>query len=316
MTDFLTLETEVDLQRLVAEGIEESLVLDYKASAALSKDNGKVNELCKDVSAFANSAGGQIVYGIAEKKDKNGAPRPDRVDGGVTDPALNREWLENLLLTRIQPRIDGLDIKPIRLAAGGTAYVLSIPQAMSRAPHQANHSYSKRYNFSSVPMADYEVRDAMKRASAPDLTCEFSISSMPKIEFPHGDKGQSSFFSVSFAIGNHSPVPAEHVIATLFHDRALFPEVGASFNDPAQTRWAVNGEHLEGRTQIVSPRFALPIFKEHPYALGLQRFRFIAFQTLGRSHFYLGIKLFWPGGTYQKMGVLHLQNDRVSLSFD
>ena len=57
-----------DLKRLVEEGIEESLTLDYKASAALTRESSAVNELCKDVSAFANSAGGQIVYGVEEEK--------------------------------------------------------------------------------------------------------------------------------------------------------------------------------------------------------------------------------------------------------
>jgi predicted HTH transcriptional regulator len=60
----LDLKNKADLQRLVDEGLEESLTLDYKASPSLSRDGKNPEELCKDVSALANSAGGQLIYGI------------------------------------------------------------------------------------------------------------------------------------------------------------------------------------------------------------------------------------------------------------
>jgi len=63
----LKLEERADLDMLVAQGIQESLTLDYKEARSLGKGSPERNELCKDVSAFANSAGGQIVYGIEEK---------------------------------------------------------------------------------------------------------------------------------------------------------------------------------------------------------------------------------------------------------
>jgi len=63
----LKLEERADLDMLVAQGIQESLALDYKEARSLGKGSPERNELCKDVSAFANSAGGQIVYGIEEK---------------------------------------------------------------------------------------------------------------------------------------------------------------------------------------------------------------------------------------------------------
>ena len=62
----LKIDTKADLERLIAEGIQESLTLDYKASPALAKGESQRNELCKDVTAFANSAGGQIIYAIEE----------------------------------------------------------------------------------------------------------------------------------------------------------------------------------------------------------------------------------------------------------
>jgi predicted HTH transcriptional regulator len=62
----LKLETKSDLERLKNDDIQESVTLDYKDAAALGKTSPQRSELCKDVSAFANSAGGQIIYGIQE----------------------------------------------------------------------------------------------------------------------------------------------------------------------------------------------------------------------------------------------------------
>src|SRR4051812_36103926 len=133
----LRLETKADLQKLLDEQIGESLTLDYKASPALAKDSRSRDELCKDVSAFANSAGGQIVYGIDEKTHT--------VDAGSE---LSREWVEQVLDSNIQPRIESLVITPIAISEGRHAYVITIPQAISRAPHQApDNKYYKRQNF-------------------------------------------------------------------------------------------------------------------------------------------------------------------------
>ena len=57
---------EADILLLITNGVKESLELDYKQCASLQKADGKKKEISKDVSAFANSAGGTIVYGMIE----------------------------------------------------------------------------------------------------------------------------------------------------------------------------------------------------------------------------------------------------------
>src|SRR5579863_7950182 len=105
----LHLNTKSDLQRLIDDAIQESLTLDYKASPALARD--RKYELCKDVSALANSAGGQIIYGIEEKDQK-----PFKIDDGVE--GITREWVEQVIDSNVHPRILGLTITPIELAKG------------------------------------------------------------------------------------------------------------------------------------------------------------------------------------------------------
>ncbi|MGK6324651.1 helix-turn-helix domain-containing protein [Sphingomonas sp. DT-51] len=201
------------MQELVSQEVQESITLDYKRSAALSKDNGARNELVKDVSAFANSAGGMIIYEIEEE-----GILPKKVDGGV-DEAITREWIEQVLNSRIQPKVSGLLVKAIPLASGGNAFVIEIPQATSYAPHQAgDRKYYKRFNFASEPMEDYEVKDALRRASRSDLYLR--VMSFPSALWP-------GRLRVAVYIANRSDEPALYTGVTLNIDQRL-----ASENEP------------------------------------------------------------------------------------
>jgi hypothetical protein len=154
---------EGDLLALIRDEVQESLTLDYKRSAALGKGNTERNNLSKDVSAFANSEGGMLIYGMEEDGHV-----PTAIDAGVDRALITKEWLESVIKTNIHPTIDRTLIKQVPLPSKSTnavAYVLEIGQANSRAPHQAfDHRYYKRFNFESTPMEDYEVRDLMRRS--------------------------------------------------------------------------------------------------------------------------------------------------------
>jgi hypothetical protein len=124
-------------------------------------------ELSRDVSAFANSDGGILIYGVQEDKTTR---HPTYIDNGVPTDKINKEWLENSLGGNVSPRIEGLRIIPIPLTDTHSLFVLEIPKS-PRAPHQAgDNRYYKRFNFSNHPMEDYEVRDVYsRRAITPPL---------------------------------------------------------------------------------------------------------------------------------------------------
>jgi hypothetical protein len=153
---------EKELDDLYQGAIMESLTLEYKDSRALGNHDHQKSEMFKDVSAFANSAGGILIYGMKER-----GHLPLGTDDGVDPSRISREWIENILTSNIQPKIDNLLVKPIPLDSkrlGSVAYALEIPQATSRGPHQGpEHKYYKRYNFKAEAMEDYEVRDLMRR---------------------------------------------------------------------------------------------------------------------------------------------------------
>src|SRR6476469_5815198 len=94
--------SEETILSMIKDGDKESLELEYKECAALYPlTDGKKKELSKDVSAFANSAGGIIVYGVKE----NGHV-PIAIDSGFDPNSISKEQLEHVINSNIHPRID------------------------------------------------------------------------------------------------------------------------------------------------------------------------------------------------------------------
>lgn len=161
--------TEAELSQMITNKIEENLHLDYKGAGSLAATDGKKKEIAKDISAFANSDGGYVIYGILEYSDVALRHLPEKFDP-IDRTVISKEWLEQVINSNIQPKISGLTIHPIALNsdANQVAYVVNIPK--SNTAHQASDKkYYKRYNFESVAMEDYEIKDIINRLSSPDL---------------------------------------------------------------------------------------------------------------------------------------------------
>jgi Putative DNA-binding domain len=254
----LDLKKKTDLQRLVDEGLEESLTLDYKASPSLSRDGKNPEELCKDVSALANSAGGQLIYGIEEDK-ANG--KPSKVDDGVSDPKITKEWIEQILNSKVQPRMDGVRIERIDMETGKFGYVISVHQSQT-GPHQApDGKYYKRFNFQSVPMHDYEIRDILRRSTTPNLDVKLSLPTGMKhrLEFsPHQDYSKS--FLLGVTVSNSSPTPAYHAIVEVWVNDVLAVPFAVQFTQSHGTESPPGRRFKVMRWTLSSPP-GIPIFE-------------------------------------------------------
>jgi hypothetical protein len=165
--------TEQDLLDLIRNGVEEDLNLDYKANDSLNNTDGKKKEISKDVSAFANSDGGTLVYGMEEDQSTH---LPIRLEG-INPAATTQEWLEQVINSRIRPRIDGIRINPVPLSAPrtGTAFVVYVPASPRAAHMAADYRHYKRFNFQSIPMEHYELEDVRRRQKGPLLTLEVTV---------------------------------------------------------------------------------------------------------------------------------------------
>src|ERR1035437_9818938 len=90
-----------EIERMIRDQVQENIHLDFKASKAISQKAR--DEIAKDVSAFANSDGGVLVYGVEEDKASH---FPVRIDEGVDDSVSSREWIENIVTSGISPKVN------------------------------------------------------------------------------------------------------------------------------------------------------------------------------------------------------------------
>jgi hypothetical protein len=201
---------ESDLLALITAGARESVQFEFKQCDALAKTDGKRKEVSKDVSAFANSAGGTIVYGMIENGHVATA-----LDGGYDPDDITKEWLDQVINSCIQRRIDGVRIRQVELrthAPGRVAYVVCVPQS-TRAPHQAaDKRFYKRYNFESQPMEEYEIRDVARRAESPNLSLAYNIT-------PTGSTPPT--WVLRPVIKNDAATPARYIVIALLLDAKI-----------------------------------------------------------------------------------------------
>ncbi|MCX7310342.1 MAG: ATP-binding protein [Alphaproteobacteria bacterium] len=171
LDNFQNFSSREDLERLLAEGQTENTSIEFKNSAALTRNKSDFEEMCRDVTAFANAGGGQVFYGIGEDKKA----KKYFVDTGVEDPVITREWIDQKLASNVNPSMQGVRISEFPVSDKGRAFVLTIPPT-SNGPHQSpDHKYYRRSETHRPSMTDREIRDVIARSTTPDLDVELTF---------------------------------------------------------------------------------------------------------------------------------------------
>jgi len=124
---------------LIADEVDEQVRIEYKAELKYDTNDDK-KELLRDVSSFANTAGGDIFFGIAETKGK-----PVRIDGlAVPDTDKLTSTLEQMIRDGLEPKLSGHRARPIPLESGKYVIVVRIPRGYA-APHRVSFQSASQF---------------------------------------------------------------------------------------------------------------------------------------------------------------------------
>jgi hypothetical protein len=130
---------EHDLRQLIDNETTESSDLEFKLLPPDNSDAQKI-EFLKDVTGFANTRGGHLVFGIAESDGI--AVELAGLNDPPADAAVRR--LQDMLLGSIEPRLTSVNFKIVKLEKGGYALVLHIPRSW-RPPHRVAFAKHRRF---------------------------------------------------------------------------------------------------------------------------------------------------------------------------
>lgn len=251
--------TEEDILLLISLKVEESIHLDFKQADSLEKKDSKKLELAKDVSAFANSAGGFIVYGL--KEINHVAESLSFIDGNE----ITKEWIEQIIQTRIQRKIEGLKILPIRFDDDikKSVYVIKIPES-SLAPHMTSDKrFYKRYNFESVQMEEYEIRNLYNRKEKTKLIINNIIASS-QIKYENkGNFNEIVFFYLGFQVENIGKAIEKHYKLLI---KLNFTEYTLKWDGLNNTK--PSHSVLKNNERIITLPNNYPIFPEEVLTIG------------------------------------------------
>lgn len=131
--------TQVHLQQLIADQVQEGPHVEFKRELPATWDSGAKHDLLADVSAFANAGGGDLIYGIAED-DQGQAASLVPLTLNPDETALK---LADFLLNGVEPRMPGVQIQPVAVTVGdvqGFAIIVRVPQSWA-GPHRVKSNY-------------------------------------------------------------------------------------------------------------------------------------------------------------------------------
>ncbi|MSP72106.1 MAG: ATP-binding protein [Myxococcales bacterium] len=136
--------------------------------------SGFAAALSRQVSAFANGAGGRLFLGLDDHGRIDGGLPTDLKGGGT------RAWLEDVIPASVDPALRAFNVYEIQPAVGPrwrslilpghAVYVIDI-QPSEDAPHQAlDHRYYLRIAGKSRPMGHVHVQDVLQRTRHPKVS--------------------------------------------------------------------------------------------------------------------------------------------------
>ncbi|MFA5192462.1 MAG: ATP-binding protein [Verrucomicrobiia bacterium] len=220
-----------DIEALVTNQVPEGRSLDYKEQLCGQSPDDK-REFLYDVSSFANTSGGDLIYGVREKRDSDGKPTgiPETACGLVNLNAdIEIRRMESLVRDGIDPRIAGVEIRSVNGFPNGPVLLIRIPRSWM-APHMVTlggvSRFYSRDNRSKYPLDVSQIRSAFALSEElPEKVRRFRADRLSRI------------------ISSEAPVPLSeqptivlHVVPIAAFDPATRLDIGSLASKNVQLR--------------------------------------------------------------------------------
>ncbi len=159
--------TPEHIQGLIDSEVAEGLTLEYKQQLPTNQSEEK-KEFLFDIAAMANAAGGDLVYGIAERRTEDNKPTgiPEQLFG-IPHSNVQEEIirLSSYIRDGISPTLTGVVLQSVE-CKGGVALVIRVPSSWNK-PHMVTMGgvdrFYKRTGATKNPMSVEEIRRAFSQ---------------------------------------------------------------------------------------------------------------------------------------------------------
>lgn len=141
-----------DILEFVENSVSESKTLEFKKELNLSNDKDK-REFLADFSAFANTSGGDLLFGV-EERDSIAVSIPGI---SITNETITQ--IENILRTNLAPRFTGYQIQPVDLENSNIVLIIRIAKSWN-SPHRVTfRGHDKFFARNSNGKYDMDVNE-------------------------------------------------------------------------------------------------------------------------------------------------------------
>ncbi|MGW0664888.1 AlbA family DNA-binding domain-containing protein [Streptodolium elevatio] len=149
--------TTANVEALVTGGVTEAFDLDFKVALYSGNDKGK-RDLCGDVAALANGAGGVIVIGVGEDDQARACAAP-----GVALSDDENRRIRQVVAAGVSP-LPRFDIVTVQGSAPEHGFVLIAVPPSPNAPHGVSVNdgwrYPRRHDTTTVYLSEAQVAAA------------------------------------------------------------------------------------------------------------------------------------------------------------
>lgn len=238
-----------DITLFISNKIKQTNALNFcQANYLIPGDDKKELWLSKYFSAFANSGGGIIIFGIKKLKE-----RANELDE-ISFNTVSGFWIKNLIENNISPKIDNVEVYEVHNTQNNNTgvIVVSIPKSNLR-PHMASDNrYYFRVGNKTELMLEQSVREMYNLASASNMEFIGIVNTQGVPTLENGKILNINFYPKFFVKNSGSAVENnfkfELWLPSEFHD-SLFLAMQNYFN------------RIEGRYSVFSVPNRQPVFQ-------------------------------------------------------